>query len=207
MSNVLGDTTRQQILALGRLGWTLWRIEQSTGRLLARAAADWPLITDPFRDYRPDTIFGHWSLDPFQGAIEARVNRTAAAAERADGDTIMTLIVVQGAGSEHHLHFGALPDNTLALRERWAIEQQYQELKNEFGLNDRAYIALPVGLARSRNSRRSGGRKNIDSHTTMPRLAFSTCACLPELASAPTKFWHRWAVAAWERSTARATPG
>jgi hypothetical protein len=74
------------------------------------------LITDPFRDYRPDTIFGHWSLDPFQGAIEARVNRTAAAAERADGDTIMTLIVVQGAGSEHHLHFGALPDNTLALR-------------------------------------------------------------------------------------------
>ena len=74
------------------------------------------LITDPFRDYRPDTIFGHWSLEPFQGAIEARVNRTAAAAERADGDTIMTLIVVQGAGSEHHLHFGPLPDNTLALR-------------------------------------------------------------------------------------------
>jgi transposase len=31
MSNVLGDTTRQQILALGRLGWTLSRIQQSTG--------------------------------------------------------------------------------------------------------------------------------------------------------------------------------
>ena len=31
MSNVLGDTTRQQILALGRLGWTLSRIEQTTG--------------------------------------------------------------------------------------------------------------------------------------------------------------------------------
>ena len=31
MSSVLGDTTRQQILALGRLGWTLSRIQQSTG--------------------------------------------------------------------------------------------------------------------------------------------------------------------------------
>jgi transposase len=31
MSNVLGDTTRHQILALGRLGWTLSRIEQTTG--------------------------------------------------------------------------------------------------------------------------------------------------------------------------------
>jgi transposase len=31
MSNVLGDTTRQQILALGRLGWTLSRIQQTTG--------------------------------------------------------------------------------------------------------------------------------------------------------------------------------
>jgi hypothetical protein len=31
MSNVLGDTTRQQILALGRFGWTLSRIQHSTG--------------------------------------------------------------------------------------------------------------------------------------------------------------------------------
>src|SRR5688572_466698 len=31
MSNVLGDTTRQQILALGRLGWTLSRIQHTTG--------------------------------------------------------------------------------------------------------------------------------------------------------------------------------
>jgi hypothetical protein len=29
MSNVLGDTTRHQILALGRLGWTLSRIQQA----------------------------------------------------------------------------------------------------------------------------------------------------------------------------------
>jgi len=31
MSNVLDDTTQQQIHALGRLGWTLSRIQQTTG--------------------------------------------------------------------------------------------------------------------------------------------------------------------------------
>ncbi|MGH7375122.1 MAG: IS21 family transposase [Candidatus Rokuibacteriota bacterium] len=31
MTNILGDHKRQQILALGRLGWTLRRIEQATG--------------------------------------------------------------------------------------------------------------------------------------------------------------------------------
>src|SRR5713226_8179276 len=31
MSNVLSDEKRQQILALGRLGWSLRRIEQATG--------------------------------------------------------------------------------------------------------------------------------------------------------------------------------
>ncbi len=31
MTNILGDDKQQQILALGRLGWTLRRIEQATG--------------------------------------------------------------------------------------------------------------------------------------------------------------------------------
>jgi hypothetical protein len=31
MSNVLNDEKKQQVLALGRLGWTLRRIEQATG--------------------------------------------------------------------------------------------------------------------------------------------------------------------------------
>ena len=31
MSNVLGDNKQQQVLALGRLGWSLRRIEQATG--------------------------------------------------------------------------------------------------------------------------------------------------------------------------------
>ena len=31
MSNVLSETKRQQVIALGRLGWSLRRIEQETG--------------------------------------------------------------------------------------------------------------------------------------------------------------------------------
>jgi hypothetical protein len=31
MSNVLSETKRQQVIALGRLGWSLRRIEQATG--------------------------------------------------------------------------------------------------------------------------------------------------------------------------------
>ncbi|MGH8648448.1 MAG: IS21-like element ISGau7 family transposase, partial [Burkholderiales bacterium] len=31
MTNILGDNKQQQVLALGRLGWTLRRIEQATG--------------------------------------------------------------------------------------------------------------------------------------------------------------------------------
>ena len=31
MSNVLSEHTRQQVLALGRLGWSLRRIEETTG--------------------------------------------------------------------------------------------------------------------------------------------------------------------------------
>ncbi len=31
MSNVLGDDKKQSVLALGRLGWSLRRIEESTG--------------------------------------------------------------------------------------------------------------------------------------------------------------------------------
>src|SRR5262245_54135502 len=31
MANILGDDRKQQILALGRLGWPLRRIEQATG--------------------------------------------------------------------------------------------------------------------------------------------------------------------------------
>src|SRR2546425_1201320 len=44
MANVLGDDKRQQILALGRLGWPLRRIEQATGG--RNAMAIWQDLVD-----------------------------------------------------------------------------------------------------------------------------------------------------------------
>ena len=31
MSNVLSEEKKQQVIALGKLGWSLWRIERETG--------------------------------------------------------------------------------------------------------------------------------------------------------------------------------
>ena len=39
MTNVLSDTKRQQVLALGRLGWPLRRIEETTGARRETASA------------------------------------------------------------------------------------------------------------------------------------------------------------------------
>jgi hypothetical protein len=39
MSNVLNEAKKQQVLALGRLGWPLRRIEQETGVRLETAGA------------------------------------------------------------------------------------------------------------------------------------------------------------------------
>src|SRR5438132_9469673 len=38
MANVLGDVKREQVLALGRLGWSLRRIEEETGVRLETAS-------------------------------------------------------------------------------------------------------------------------------------------------------------------------
>jgi hypothetical protein len=40
MSNVLSEEKKQQVIALGRLGWTLRRIEQATGVRRETAGAD-----------------------------------------------------------------------------------------------------------------------------------------------------------------------
>ena len=45
MTNILSDDKRQQVLALGRLGWTLRRIEQATGVRRETASVRIPTIT------------------------------------------------------------------------------------------------------------------------------------------------------------------
>jgi CxxC motif-containing protein (DUF1111 family) len=54
MSNVLSDDKRQQIIALGRLGWSLRRIQQATG--VRRETASAYLKTAGINVRRP----GNW---------------------------------------------------------------------------------------------------------------------------------------------------
>ena len=50
MSNVLGDTKQQQVLALGRLGWSLRRIEQATAVRRETASAYLKAARIPVRE-------------------------------------------------------------------------------------------------------------------------------------------------------------
>ena len=43
MSNVLSEAKKQQVIALGRLGWPLRRIEQETGVRRETDIVVWPL--------------------------------------------------------------------------------------------------------------------------------------------------------------------
>jgi len=73
MSNVLGDIKQQQVLTLGRLGWTLSRIQQTTG-------------------VRRETISGYLKIDQ-QGMHNALKAFEKARGEHTQADT-------QSAGAE-----------------------------------------------------------------------------------------------------------
>lgn len=57
MANILGDEQRQQILALGRLGWALRRIEQALG-VRREPASD--ASTDVSAGFGPVAPSGVW---------------------------------------------------------------------------------------------------------------------------------------------------
>jgi transposase len=90
MSNVLADDKQQQILALGRLGWTLRRIEQATGVRRETASAYLKSAGIAVRGRgRPGTgppkpaISGEVSTDPTPSAVSPKPGRapTASACE------------------------------------------------------------------------------------------------------------------------------
>jgi len=64
MTNILGDTKRQQILALGRLGWTLRRIEAETGVRRETASA---YLKAAGLQVRPSGRWGHPPANPAIG--------------------------------------------------------------------------------------------------------------------------------------------
>ena len=57
MANILGDEKRQQILALGRLGWPLRRIEQATGVRRETASAYLKAAGIAIRANAPNRLF------------------------------------------------------------------------------------------------------------------------------------------------------
>ena len=86
MSNVLDDEKQQQVLALGRLGWTLRRIEQATTVRRETASAYLKAAGIPVRGRgRPGAgppkpaITGEVSTDPRAGAALSKPGRAPSA--------------------------------------------------------------------------------------------------------------------------------
>ena len=61
MSNVLNEQTKQQVIALGRLGWSLRRIQKVTGVRRETAAA---YLREAGVVVRPPGLWGHGSASP-----------------------------------------------------------------------------------------------------------------------------------------------
>jgi hypothetical protein len=61
MTNILSDDKRQQVLALGRLGWTLRRIERATGVRRETASA---YLRTAGLVVRPPGRWGHPAANP-----------------------------------------------------------------------------------------------------------------------------------------------
>ena len=61
MTNILSDDKRQEVLALGRLGWTLRRIEQATGVRRETASA---YLKAAGLAVRPPGRWGHPPANP-----------------------------------------------------------------------------------------------------------------------------------------------
>jgi hypothetical protein len=64
MANFLSDATKQQVLALGRLGWTLRRIEAATGVRRETASA---YLKAAGLAVRPPGRWGHLPPNPAIG--------------------------------------------------------------------------------------------------------------------------------------------
>ncbi len=67
MANVLNEEKKQQVLALGRLGWSLRRIQQATRirRETANARARFPVIFEGCSAWPKTILYGHARVQKF----------------------------------------------------------------------------------------------------------------------------------------------
>ena len=75
MSNVLNEQTKQQVIALGRLGWSLRRIQKTTGVRRETAAA---YLRAAGVTVRPPGLWGHRSANPAANEAVADLPPTTA---------------------------------------------------------------------------------------------------------------------------------
>ena len=68
MTNILSDAKKQQVIALGQLGWTLRRIEQATGVRHETASA---YLKAAGLAVRPPGRWGHRLANPAKGVSTA----------------------------------------------------------------------------------------------------------------------------------------
>src|SRR6266851_5780193 len=89
MANILGEDRKQQIVALGRLGWPLRRIEQATGVRRETASSYLKAAGIAIRATRrrrpPPKPASQVSTDPANPASEVSTDRAAPAGPRRAG--------------------------------------------------------------------------------------------------------------------------
>jgi len=181
VSNVLNEQTKQQVIALGRLGWSLRRIQKTTGVRRETAAA---YLREAGVTVRPSGLWGHRSANPAANEAVAELLPTTASGAGAGPPSAKPAIEVEattdfgaesetpagscGAPPDADLTTGAAPaDAATAVGADSAHAKPAIEVTTDFGVAPAAEAAaapssastcavhrdaIELGLSRGRNA-------------------------------------------------------
>ncbi|MGA9520271.1 MAG: IS21 family transposase [Myxococcaceae bacterium] len=128
MANVLSDTKRQQVLALGRLGWSLRRIQAATGVRRETAST---YLTEAGIPIRPPGRWGRTAKPANEVTTDSAAGETASASSE-PANEVTTDLVTPAPGTRSH----CAPHRELveeALRRGRNAVSIYQELVDQHG--------------------------------------------------------------------------
>ncbi len=97
MSNVLNEQTKQQVIALGRLGWSLRRIQKVTGVRRETAAV---YLREAGVGVRSPGLWGHGSASPAQEPVADLPSATASGADAGPPPAKPAIVVTTDLGAE-----------------------------------------------------------------------------------------------------------